>query len=185
MSGSLRENVGKKDAKAQRAQGLVPCVIYGGEKQYQFVVPENQFKNIIYTPEVKYAELTIGDKNFTAIIKDSQYHPITDRLLHVDFLEVVEGKPITIELPMLIAGTSPGVLRGGKLVKKARKIRVKGLLANIPENVTVNISNMEINDNFRVSDLNIENLTIMENPNKILVSVLVTRNVEEVAPEAE
>ncbi|MBQ9436149.1 MAG: 50S ribosomal protein L25 [Bacteroidales bacterium] len=184
MSGSLRENVGKKDAKAQRAQGLIPCVIYGGEKQYQFVVPENQFRNIIYTPEVKYAELTLGDKTFTAIIQATQFHPITDRLLHVDFLEVVEGKPITIELPLLITGTSPGVLRGGKMVKKARKIKVKGELANIPENITIDISNMEINDNFKVGDIKVDNLTIMDNPNKILVSVLVTRNVEATTEEA-
>ena len=132
---------------------------------------------------MKYAELTLGDKTFTAIIQATQFHPITDRLLHVDFLEVVEGKPITIELPLLITGTSPGVLRGGKMVKKARKIKVKGELTNIPENITIDISNMEINDNFKVGDIKVDNLTIMDNPNKLLVSVLVTRNVEATTEE--
>jgi large subunit ribosomal protein L25 len=89
MSGSLRENVGKRDAKAQRKQGLVPCVMYGGVEQFTFVVEEGQFKNIIFTPEVKYAELEIDGKKFNAIIQDTQWHPITDALLHVDFLEVI------------------------------------------------------------------------------------------------
>jgi len=111
MSGSLRENVGKKDAKAQRSQGLVPCVMYGGTEQFTFVVDEKQFKDIIFTPEVKYAELEIEGKKYTTIIQDTQWHPITDALLHVDFLEIVPGKSLVIGIPITIVGTSPGVLR--------------------------------------------------------------------------
>jgi large subunit ribosomal protein L25 len=179
ISGSLRENVGKRDAKAQRAQGLIPCVIYGGKEQLQFVVEETQFRNLIFTPEVKYVELEVGDKKFVAVLQASQWHPVTDHLLHVDFLEIVEGKPVTIGIPVIITGTSPGVLRGGRLIKKVRKITVKGLLKDIPEMITVDISNMEINDMIKISDLAIPNLTFIENPGTVIVKVDSTRNVVE------
>jgi len=179
MSGSLRENVGKKDAKAQRAKGLIPCVIYGGKEQLQFVVEEEQFHHLLFTPEVKYVELEVGDKKFKAIVQATQWHPITDHLLHVDFLEVIEGKHIVIGIPVKITGTSPGVLRGGKLVKKIRKITIKGLLKDIPEEITVDISNLEINDMIKVGDLSIPNLTFIENPGTIIVNIVSTRNVVE------
>jgi len=182
MSGSLRGNVGKKDAKAQRSQGLVPCVMYGGKKQFTFVVDEKQFKDIIYTPEVKYAELEIEGQKYNAIIQDSQYHPITDALMHVDFLEVLPGKQVVIGIPVTIVGTSPGVLRGGKLVKKVRKLRVKGELSQIPEKIEVDITNLDIEDSFKVNDIKIENLTIMENKAQIIVMVASTRNVTADAP---
>jgi len=179
MSGSLRENVGKKDAKAQRAQGFIPCVIYGGKEQMQFVVEETQFRHLLFTPEVKYVELEVGDKKFEAVVQATQWHPITDHLLHVDFLEVVERKPVTIGIPVMITGTSPGVLRGGKLVKKVRKLTVKGLLKDIPEMITVDISNLEINDMIKVSDLVVPNLTFVENPGTMIVNIASTRNVVE------
>ena len=184
ISGSLRENVGKRDAKAQRNQGLIPCVIYGGKEELHFTVEETQFKNLIFTPEVKYAELDIDGKHFTAIIQDSQWHPITDKLLHVDFLEIVEGKAINIALPILTTGTSPGVLRGGKLVKKVRKIKVRGELKNIPENIVVDISPLDINDCIKVGDIKVDNIVLTENPASIIVSVLSTRNVEDAPTEA-
>jgi len=179
MSGSPRESVGKKDAKAQRANGFIPCVIYGGKEQLQFVMKEEEFRQLLYTPEVKYVELEVGNKKFEAVVQATQWHPITDHLLHVDFLEVVEGKPITISIPLLLTGTSPGVLRGGKLVKKLRKINVKGLLKDIPENITVDISNLEINDMIKVSDLSVPNLIFVENPNTVIVNIASTRNVVE------
>ncbi|MDL2230942.1 50S ribosomal protein L25 [Bacteroidales bacterium OttesenSCG-928-L19] len=184
ISGSLRENVGKKDAKAQRNSGMIPCVLYGGKEQFQFVVSEEQFRKLLYTPEVKYAELTINDKKFEAIVQATQFHPITDKLLHVDFLEVVEGKPIEIGIPVKVTGTSPGVLRGGKLSKKVRKLKVKGELKDIPENIIVDISNMDINDSIKVNNLTIANLQFMEVPTKIIVSVASTRNVEAAEEEA-
>ena len=179
MSGSLRENVGKKDAKAQRTKGLVPCVIYGGTEQLQFVVDVEQFRHLLFTPEVKYVELEVGGKKFDAIVQATQWHPITDQLLHVDFLEVTEGKSVTIGIPVKITGTSPGVLRGGKLVKKMRKITVKGMLKDIPEEIMVDISNLEINEMIKVGDLSIPNLTLIENPGAIIVSIASTRNVVE------
>jgi large subunit ribosomal protein L25 len=179
ISGSLRENVGKKDAKMQRAQGLIPCVIYGGKEQLQFVVEETQFRHLLFTPEVKYVELEVNGKKFEAVVQSTQWHPITDHLLHVDFLEVLKDKPIIIGIPLMITGTSPGVLRGGKMVKKMRKITVKGLLKDIPEKIDVDISNLDINDMIKVSDLSASNLTFIENPGTIIVNIASTRNVVE------
>ena len=179
MSGSLRENVGKKDAKAQRSQGLIPCVMYGGAEQFTFVVDEKQFKDIIFTPEVKYAELNIEGKTYNALIQDTQWHPITDALLHVDFLEVVPGKNVVIGIPVNIVGTSPGVLRGGKLIKKVRKLKVKGQLQDIPEKIEVDITPLDINDIIKVGDIKLNNLTVIDNKAQIVVSVASTRNVTE------
>ena len=183
ISGSLRENVGKRDAKEQRKNGMIPCVLYGGEKQYQFVVAKNEFKNLIYTPEVKYAVISIDGKEIPAILQASQFHPITDELLHVDFLEILENKPVTIALPIKIMGTSPGVLRGGKLVKKVRKLKVRGMLNDIPEFIPVDISGLDIDNSVKVNELKIDNITFVENPNAIVTMVLSTRNVEEAPTE--
>lgn len=191
ISGSLRENVGKKDAKAQRNNGMIPCVVYGGKEQKTFVVEEKQFQQLLYTPEVLYVNLTIDGVATRAIVQDTQFHPITDRLLHVDFLEVVDGKPINIALPFKVAGTSPGVLKGGFLQKRVRKIKVRGLLENIPEEIVADISNLDINDVVKISDINIDNVEIVDNPNKVVISVNPTRNAvasanaEEGAEEAE
>lgn len=183
ISGSPRENVGKRDSKEQRNHGLIPCVLYGGEKQYQFVVEKNQFRSLLYTPEVLYAVISLDGKEFKAIVQATQFHPITDELLHVDFLEVIDGKPITIGLPVRIVGTSPGVLRGGKLAKKVRKLKVRGELQNIPEFITVDISGLDIDQSVKVNELEIDNVTFVENPNAIIASVLSTRNVEEAPVE--
>jgi len=179
MSGLPRVNVGKKDAKAQRKQGFIPCVMYGGEKQLQFIVPEQQFKDVIYTPEVKYVELELEGNNHITVIQDTQWHPITDKLLHVDFLEVDEKRQVTMGIPVQVVGTSPGVLRGGKLVKKYRKLKVKGLLQNLPEKIEIDITPLDINDAIKVSDIQLDNIIIVENPGTIIVSVASTRNVEQ------
>lgn len=179
MSGSLRENVGKKDAKQQRASGMIPCVMYGQGTQKHILIHENDFKNLIYTSEVRYAEITIDGQLHKAILQETQFHPVTEKLLHVDFLEVVDDKPITIAIPMHTKGNSPGVMRGGRLIKRVRKVKVHGLLANIPEDIQIDISKMDILDNVKVSDLNIDQLTIVEQPSKVLVSVMPTRNVED------
>ncbi|MBO4489378.1 MAG: 50S ribosomal protein L25/general stress protein Ctc [Bacteroidales bacterium] len=176
ISGSPRENVGKKDAKSQRRQGMVPCVIYGGNEQKLFLVDEKQFAKLLYTPEVRFVELELDGKITKAIVQDTQFHPITDKLLHVDFLEVVDGKPITIEIPFKVKGTSPGVLKGGSLKKRVRKIKVRGLLENIPEEITADISNLDINQFIKIGDLSLDNLTIVDNPNKVIVIVNPTRN---------
>ena len=185
ISGSLRGNVGKKDAKNQRNQGMIPCVLYGGKEQKLFVVEERQFQKLLYVPEVQYVDLNIDGFVTRAIVQETQFHPITDKLLHVDFLEIVDGKPITIELPFMLKGTSPGVLKGGSLQKRVRKLKVRGLLENVPENIVADISNMEINDMIKIGDIHIDNLEIVDNANKVIVSVNPTRNAVVEAAEGE
>ncbi len=179
ISGSLRENVGKKDAKAQRLQDLVPCVVYGGKEQAHIVVEEKQFKGLLYTPETRYAELTFGGKTINAIIQEAQFHPTTERLIHVDFLEVIDNKPITIPVPIKTVGTSPGVLVGGKMVKKFRKIRLKGLLKDMPEFVDINIGNLELEQSVKIADIEIPNIQVMELKQNVVILVTRTRNVVE------
>lgn len=185
ISGSLRENVGKKDAKAQRSKGMIPCVIYGGKEQKMFVVDEREFKNLLYTPEVRYAEVNINGDVRKAIVQETQFHAITDKLMHVDFLEVVDGKPITIEIPFKVKGTSPGVLKGGLLKKRVRKLKVRGLLENIPEEITADISSMEINDMTKIADIHVDNLEIVDNPNKVVLQVIPTRGSAAATTEEE
>jgi len=148
-------------------------------------VKELDMNALIYTPEVKYAELDVAGKTYQATIQELQFHPVTGRLLHVDFLEAVPTRPVTIAIPVKITGTAPGVLRGGKLAKKARKLKVRGALENIPEYVTVDISNMDIMDTIRAGQIQIDNVEVVDVPSTIIVAVLSSRNVTEAATEEE
>jgi large subunit ribosomal protein L25 len=163
--------------------GFIPCVLYGGEKQLPLLIEEKSFKDLIYTPEVYYAELDVEGQNYTAIVQETQFHPVTEKLLHVDFLEVVQGKPVTIDIPLRITGNSPGVIRGGKLSKRVLKLKVSGLLEHIPENITVDISNLDILDSIKIEDIQLDNISIIDNPSKVIVTVLSSRNVEAEAPK--
>ena len=175
LSGSPRENVGKKDAKKLRKEGLVPCVIYGGKEQMFFFVKEKEITKIVHSPEVFVIQLDIAGTKKAATIKEMQYHPVKDVPVHVDFLEIVEGKPVVVSLPVSIAGTSPGVLRGGKLQKKLRRLTVKGLVNNIPDRITVDISSLDIGNSIRVKDIQIENLMMLDKEASVVVGVQTAR----------
>ena len=171
LSGSLRENVGKKDAKKLRAQGLVPCIIYGNGREVRFYTEEKSFKTILFTPETYIIDFTIDGQVYRTILQDVQYHPISDEVLHADFLEVTEEKPITVTLPVRTEGTSPGVMRGGKLKVRIPRLKVKGLIKDLPAFVMVNISELNVNQAIRVKDLTIENVTPLVAPNNIVCDV--------------
>jgi large subunit ribosomal protein L25 len=186
LSGSPRENVGKKDAKRHRRDGKIPCVVYGGKEQVHFVADEKPLMKIFHTAEVFIVKLDINGKVHDTIIQDVQYHPVTDRILHVDFLEAAENKPVTIAIPIHLHGTSEGVLKGGRLVKKTRKVIVKGLAKDLPDYVDVDITPLEINDSVKISDLKATaNVVFLDPPTNIVVGVRTARAVvEEVAPGA-
>lgn len=185
MSGSPRASVGKKDAKALRSQGLVPCVIYGGAEQVSFSVDEKQFKALVYTPDVHTVDIDVNGKKYQAILQDLQTHPVTDKIIHADFVEIVSGKPVTLSLPVRTTGTAPGVKAGGKLLKKLRRVEAKGVIEKMPDAITVDISNMNISDAITVRDLQYDGLTFLTPANSTIVTVQVTRNVaEEAAPAA-
>ncbi len=175
ISGSPRANVGKKDAKALRNAKQVPCVLYGGKEQVHFTALETEFKNLIYTPNVHTVDLNIGGKKYNAILQEAQFHKISENLLHVDFLEIAAGKPVTMNIPVRTTGTSPGVRNGGKLVKKLKTMKVKGAVDKMPDEITIAIDKMEIGSSVRVSDITLEGLTLLNAANVTIVSVETTR----------
>ena len=160
LSGSLRENVGKKDTKALRQAEMVPCVMYGaGEEQIHFATSEKNFTKILFTPETYIIDFDVNGKTYKTILQDIQYHPVTDKVLHADFLIVKEDKPITVTLPIALEGSATGVMRGGKPKMGIKKVKVNGLIKDLPDYVKVNISNVNINEAIKVKDLSIENVT--------------------------
>ena len=165
IKGSQRESVGKAATKALRNAGQVPCVLYGGDNVLHFSAPEMAFKSIVYTPNVYTATIELGGKSYTAILQDIQFDPVTDKILHVDFYELNKNKEITIEVPIQIEGTSPGVMAGGTLRIVNRKLKVKALPDNLPDFVSVDISGMEMGNKLYVTKLPQENYKIMHPDN--------------------
>ena len=185
ISGSTRENVGKKDAKLLRNNGRVPCVLYGGKEQIHFSVEEKDFKNIIYTPEVCFVNININSNDYRAIVQEAQFHPVTERMLHVDFVELVPQKLITMKIPVKLIGVAPGVLKGGKIATKLKKLKIKASPEFMPDFVNVDISTLDIGNNVKVNDIKIENLELLDPKNTVVVGVYVTRAaVSEAATEA-
>jgi large subunit ribosomal protein L25 len=184
ISGSPRENVGKRDAKELRYEGKVPAVLYGGTEQIHFAVVATDLKEAIYTPEANFLEIEINGAKNRAIIKELQFHPLTDLLLHVDFLQLFDDKEILMEIPVKLTGTSPGVKMGGKLVQKLRKLRVKALPANMPQVVEVSISKLEVGNLFRVRDLEKADYVITNTPEDTIVSVGMSRALKQAEQQA-
>ena len=159
ISGSPRENVGKKDSKALRVQGLVPCVLYGGKGQVHFSVKEADFKPLVYTPEANTVELEISGAKYNAILQDIQFHNISDKIQHVDFFQVDEAKPVIIAIPVKVQGVAPGVREGGSLITKMRKLKVRAFLKDLPDNIIVDISGLSIGQSVRIGELKTEKVT--------------------------
>ncbi|MFH1004461.1 MAG: 50S ribosomal protein L25/general stress protein Ctc [Bacteroidota bacterium] len=179
LSGSIRKTIGKKDANALRREKKIPCVLYNEKNQLHFAASEKDFKDIVYSPDVHLIKLDIEGKQTEVIMKDIQFHPVHDNILHVDFMEVFPDKPITIDIPIKIEGTSVGVKEGGKFLKKLKKIRVKGIISKIPETININIENLKIGDYIRIKDLNYEGITFMHEQNASIVAVKKARVVVE------
>jgi len=179
ISGSPRENVGKKDAKMQRNQGLVPCVLYGGKDQITFTVEEGMFKNIIYTPDVVTIKIKIGNNDYDAILKEVQFHPVTDKILHVDFLQIFPDKYVTMSVPIKLIGNPVGVLAGGKIFQKFRKLKLRALPAHLPDTIDLNIQSLEIGQSIKVSDVVRDNITFLDPKNSVIIYVRISRAVVE------
>ena len=179
ISGSSRKGVGRTDAKLNRKQGSIPCVLYGGTEQYHFIVTEIDVEKIITSPEVYIVKLNLDGKEFEAIIQEVQTHTVTDKLIHVDFLQLLPGKPITVKIPVYTTGSSEGVLKGGVLLKKIKKIKLKALAEFIPDRLTLDISKLDIGDSIRVNDLKLDNIDILEVPTAVVVGVRTARAVVE------
>lgn len=184
ISGSSRKNVGKRDAKELRYQGLVPAVLYGGEKQVHFSVSAADLRPAIYTADAHFIDLDIDGKKCKAIIQDSQFHPLTDQIRHIDFLELDDNKEVAMLIPIKLTGTSPGVKMGGKLVQKLRKLKVKSLPANMPQYIEVSIVPLEVGKSVRVEEINIPEARILNNGDDTIVSVVMSRALRQAEQEA-
>lgn len=175
ISGSSRGNVGKRDAKELRYEGKVPCVLYGGKEQLHFAVSADDLRGLVYTADTMFVDLNLEGKKFTAVMQDIQFHPVTDMILHIDFLEVFDEKPVTLSVPVRLSGTSPGVRMGGRLVQKLKRLKVKALPKNHKDFIEVSIENLEMGKLIRVSDLNETGVQILNSKADTIVSVVSTR----------
>ncbi len=176
LSGVTRKELGKKSSKAARAKELVPCVIYGGEEVRHFDTKESSLRKLVYTSEIFVINLTLDDKKpIKAILKDIQFHPVSDKILHIDFLEVFEDKPIVMEVPVKLQGLAIGVRSGGKNHLEMRKLKVKGLYKDIPELITINVEKLDLGKTIQVKSMKMDNLEFLNAPNSVICSVKMTR----------
>lgn len=164
VNGTIRTEVGKKATKAVRKQGQVPCVIYGGDQVIHFTSAPSAFKHLIFTPEFKLAEITLDGTAYKCILKDAQYHPVTDEIVHLDFLQLIDGQNIIVNIPVAFKGVSPGVKAGGKLVSKLRTIKVKTTPDQIVNQLFVDISEVTLGSSVRVRDVEVTDKMLVMNP---------------------
>ena len=185
LSGTLRAHVGKKDAKKLRKEGKVPCVIYGGKEQKHFFLDQKDFKKIIFTPEVFIIKVELGKESFETILQEVQYHPVSDIVLHADFLELIPGKAVTLAIPVQLEGSSPGVIKGGRLQLKLRKIRMKGLVEDMPEHIVLDISKLDIGNSIKVKDVPGEKFQFLDPASAVVIAVKAARGISEEELAAE
>lgn len=182
IKGKVRENVGKKEAKKLRKEDHIPCVLYGGKENFHFSVFNNDFKKLVYTPNVYLANLDIDGKKVNAILKDCQFHPVTDEIIHADFLEIFDDKPVVINIPIELYGTSIGIKEGGKLRQKRRTIKIKALPKDLPETIKIDITEFDIGFtlkvgglSLKVGGLSLENIEILDPHQSMIISIVSPR----------
>ena len=185
IKGSKRESVGKVSTKALRNAGKVPCVIYGGDQPVHFSAEEKAFKNLVYTPNVYTAAIELDGQTFAAILQDIQFHPVTDKILHVDFYQLHDDKAVTMNNPVKLKGTSPGVLNGGSLRFTNRKLKVKAVPANLPDFIEADISKLKIGSKLYITELFNDDYTFMHPDNTVVVQVRTSRNAVVASEEEE
>jgi large subunit ribosomal protein L25 len=178
IKGSFRTELGKKSSKKARKEGNVPCVIYGKEKNIHFQVHENSFKNLVYTPDAHIVKLDLEGKEYKVVLQDIQFHPVTDKITHVDFIEIFDNKPVTISLPIKITGDSVGVKAGGKLRIKKRHLKVKGFANDIPELLLIDITDVKIHHSVKVGDLSYDKIELIDPKITTVLSVATSRVVQ-------
>jgi len=171
IQGNVRTEVGSKFAKAERKAGNVPCVVYGGEAPIHFSAPTLAFRGLVYTAEAKTAKITVGDTTVEAVIQDIQFHPVTDQLMHIDFIQLVDGKAVTMNIPVVLHGQARGVLNGGKLKTILRQLSVRAVPGQFPESIDLDITNLRIGKSIRVSDVTPEGFEILNADTAVIVTV--------------
>ncbi|HNR53537.1 MAG TPA: 50S ribosomal protein L25 [Flavobacteriales bacterium] len=184
LSATPRTDLGTKYAAQLRRTKQVPCVLYGGETNLHFSVDGAALKKVIFTPELNGVEIEMAGRKILAMVKDKQFHPVTDEILHVDFVELDESEEAAAELTLRLIGQAIGVRKGGKLRQNLRKVRVSGLPAKMPGHLELDIADLDINKTIHVSDLKFEGLTVLENEDEVVVAVKMAKKQEEAAAGA-
>jgi large subunit ribosomal protein L25 len=184
IKGSERESVGKVATKALRNAGAVPCVLYGGSQPVHFSADERAFKTLVYTPNAHTVVIELGDKSFNAILQDIQVHPVSDKILHIDFFQLFDDKEITMEVPVKVVGVSPGVLLGGVLRLNTRRLKVKALPKNLPDFIDADISPLEMGNKLYVTKLVSDKYKLLHPDNTVVAQVRISRAAMKAAQEA-
>lgn len=196
IQGTKRESVGKKSTKALRDAELVPCVVYGGTETLNFSAEERSFKGLVYTPEAHTVSIEVDGQTIPAVLQDIQFHPLTDKILHADFYQLSEDKPVVMEVPVRLTGRAKGVVAGGAMRQSFRKLKLKALPSNLPDEIVVDVTPLKIGNKLYVGDIKTNNFTFMHPDNAVVVAVKMSRTAmkggavvedddEETAPEGE
>lgn len=183
IKATRREVLGSKEASKLRKEGQVPCVVYGGEAPIHFSADEREFRDVVYTPDAVKVKVNLGSESVEAVMQDIQFHPVSDALMHIDFIQLVNGKAATMEVPVNLVGTSRGVRAGGKMKIVLRKLNVKALPENLPAAIDLDITNLRIGQSIRVADVEASNFEVLNSPSAVIVSVKTSRTA--VADEEE
>ncbi len=176
IQGTKRESVGKKSTKALRDAELVPCVVYGGSETLNFSAEERAFKGLVYTPEAHTVSIEVDGNTIPAVLQDIQFHPLTDKILHADFYQLADDKPVVMEVPVRITGRAKGVVSGGVLRQSFRKLKIKALPGNLPDEIVVDVTPLKIGNKLYVGDIKVEGFTFMHPENAVVVAVKMSRN---------
>jgi large subunit ribosomal protein L25 len=185
IKGSERESVGKVSTKALRNAGAVPCVLYGGDQPVHFSAETAAFKSLVYTPNAHTVVIELGNgKSFNAVLQDIQVHPVSDKILHVDFYQLFDNKEVTMEVPVKVVGTSPGVLLGGVLRLSSRKLKVKALPANLPDFLEADITPLEMGNKLYITKLASDKYKLLHPDNTVVAQVRISRAAMKAAQEA-
>ena len=175
IQGTKRESVGKKSTKALRDAELVPCVVYGGAETLNFSAEERAFKGLVYTPEAHTVSIEVDGQTIPAVLQDIQFHPITDKILHADFYQLSDDKAVVMEVPVRLTGRAKGVVAGGALRQSFRKLKLKAIPANLPDEIVVDVTPLKIGNKLYVGDIKADGFTFMHPDNAVVVAVKMSR----------
>lgn len=185
LKGEVRTDLGKKATNQLRAEGKVPCVVYGGQENVHFSVADKDLQKLLYTPTVYIVKLVISGKECEAVMREIQFHPVSDRVLHIDFYQIAEDKPVIMEVPVKLQGFAEGVQAGGKLSLVVRKLKVKALPANLPGEIVLDVTNLGLGKSIKVKDLSFENFEIVNAKEVVIAQIKLTRAARAAAQEAK
>ena len=185
LKGALRSDLGKKATSTLRVDQKVPCVLYGGEKNVHFSVVEKDLAKLLYTPNVYIVKIDVEGKIYDAVMREIQFHPVTDRVLHIDFYQITEDKPVVIEVPVKLKGFAEGVQAGGKLTQVIRKLKVKALSANLPGEVVLDVTTLGLGKSIKVKELSFENFEVVNAKEVVIAQIKLTRAARAAAQESK